>query len=187
MNNNPLKNPLNRLCRLISSVCLGLAMFSWPAPARAAIALVDNGLTTVSTFANTSTSLLLGTPFTVSSSANTLVVVTFRNASTSTTEAPSTLNWTKATTTNTLTLAVQKGSKAAAGGRNSAIYYCYNPTSGSGYNISGKLSGQVGSSGALVAYTLSGVDTKIAPPPSGSISMTAATGASFLSFTLGGI
>src|ERR1017187_10009344 len=111
----------------------GLAVLLLATYASAAITFVDNGLTTVSTFANTSTSLLLGTPFTVSSSANALVVVvTFRNASTSTTEAPSTLNWTNATTTNTLTLAVQKGSKAAAGGRNSAIYYCYNPTSGSG-------------------------------------------------------
>src|ERR1035441_27605 len=150
MNNNPLKNPSNRLWRLISSVFLGVAMFSWAAPGRAAIALVDNELT-ASTFVNTSTALLLATNLTVTSSANTLVVVvTFRSASTSTTEAPATLNWTNSTTTNTLALAVQKGSKAAAGGRNSAIYYCYNPTSGSGYNISGKLSGQVGSSGALV-------------------------------------
>src|ERR1017187_6020987 len=80
----------------------GLAVLLLATYASAAITFVDNGLTTVSTFANTSTSLLLGTPFTVSSSANTLVVVTFRNASTSTTEAPSTLNWTKATTTNPL-------------------------------------------------------------------------------------
>src|ERR1017187_4394021 len=170
MNNNHLKNPSNRLCRLILSVCLGLTMFSWAAPARAAIALVDNELT-ASTFVNTSTALLLTTNLTVTSSANTLVVVvTLRNASTSTTEAPATLNWTNATATNTLTLAVQKGSKAAAGGRNSAIYYSYNPTAGTGFNISGKLSGQAGSSGALVAYTLSGVDTTVAPPPSGSTS-----------------
>src|ERR1039458_10004324 len=187
MNNNPLKNPSNRLWRLISSVFLGVAMFSWAAPGRAAIALVDNELT-ASTFVNTSTALLLTTNLTVTSPANTLVVVvTFRNASTSTTEAPTTLNWTNATTTNTLTLAVQKGSKAAAGGRNSAIYYCYNPTAGTGFNISGKLSGQVGSSGALVAYSLSGVDTTVAPPPTGSASMTAAPGASLLSLTLGGI
>jgi hypothetical protein len=123
------------------------------APARAAIALVDNELMTASTFANNRTALRLTTNLTVSASANTLmVVVTFRNTI-SLTEAPSTLNWTNATTANTLTLAVQIASKATTG-RCSAIYYCYNPTSGSGYNISGKLSGQAGSSGALVAYTL---------------------------------
>src|ERR1017187_3531362 len=155
------------------------------APARAAIALVDNELTTASTFANNSTALRLTTNLTVTASANTLVVVaTFRNTI-SLTEAPSALNWTNATTTNTLTLAVQIASKATTG-RCSAIYYCYNPMSGSGYNISGKLSGQAGSSGALVAYTLSGVDTTIPTPPSGSASATGA-GASSLLLIVSGI
>ena len=173
--------------RIAVPLLCGLAMLLLAAHARATITFVDNGLTTVSTFANTSTSLLLGTPFTVSSSANTLVVVvTFRNNSTSTTEAPSTLSWTNATVTQTLKLIVQKGSKAAAGGRCSAIYYLYNPTAGTGYNIAGKLSGQTGSSGALVAYTLSGVDTTVATPPSGSNSTTAVT-ASSLSISLSSI
>ena len=148
---------------------------------------MDNELTTASTFNNTSTALRLTTNLTVSASANTLVVVvTFRNGSSSATEAPATLNWTNATTANTLTLAVQKGSKAAAGGRCSAIYYRYNPTAGTGYNISGKLSGQTGSSGALVAYTLSGVDTTIATPPSGSASASGII-PSAISFNVSGI
>ena len=172
-----------------ATLLCGVALFLLAAHARAQIALVDTGgLTTASIFTNTSTSLRLAANLTVSASANTLVVVvTFRNASASTTEAPSTLNWTNATSTNTLTLAVQKGSKAAGGGRNSAIYYLYNPTAGTGFNISGKLSGQPGSSGALVAYTLGGVDTTVTTPAAGSASGTGAGAPSSLSFIVSGI
>jgi hypothetical protein len=155
-----------RSVRVIVPLLCGVALLPLAATTRAQIALVDNELTTASIFFSTSTALLLTTNLTVSPSANTLlVVVTFRNAS-NISEAPTTLNWTNATTTNTLTLIVQKASKATTG-RASAIYYCYNPTSGFGYNISGKLSGQSGagggssSSGALVAY-IEGVDTNIA-------------------------
>ena len=177
---------------LVPLLC-NVALLLLAAPARAQIALVDNELTAASTFDDSSTALLLATNLTVSASANTLVVVvTFRNASSSATEAPSTLSWTNATTTNTLTLIVQQNSKAANGGRNAAIYYCYNPTAGTGYNISGKLSGQLGtgsgttsSSGALVAYTLRGVDTSVAIPPSGSAS--GSPGGASLSFSVGGI
>ena len=176
-----------RFVRVILPLLCGVALLLLGAPARAAIALVDNE-TNASTFPNTSTGLLLTTNLTVTSAANTLVVVvTFRNTANST-EAPSTLNWTNATTTNTLTLIIQRASKAATG-RASAIYYCYNPTAGIGYNISGKLSGQTGSSGssgALVAYTLGGVDTTVATPSSGSASATGA-GASSLSFILANI
>ncbi len=159
----------------------------------AQIALVDNELTPASPLSDTNTALLLTTNLTVSASANTLVaVVTYRNADTTNNEAPSTLNWTNATTTNTLTLAVQIVSKNSHG-RGSAIYYLYNPTAGTGFNISGKLSGQTGSgssssasSGAMVAYSLSGVDTTIVPPPTNSDSATGA-GASSLSFTINSV
>jgi hypothetical protein len=146
------------------------------------IALVDQE-TNNSAF---TTTLLLATNLTVSPSANTLVVeVVWRNA-VSATEAPPTLNWTNATTTNTLNLAVQRASKAT-GGRASAIYYCYNPTAGAGYNISGALGS--GSAGLLVAYTLSGVDTidtTVVPPPKNSVSVTG-SGATSISFTMNGI
>ena len=159
-----------RFTRIILPLLCGVALLLLAAPARAQIALVDNELTTPSTFTTSTNTLLLDTNLTVSASANTLVVVvTFRD-STAAIESPATLGWTNATTTNTLTRVVQVESKAASGGRCSAIYYCYNPASGTGFNINGKLSGQPSSSGALVAYTLSGVDTSIVPPPSGSAS-----------------
>src|SRR5271169_6568873 len=87
-----------RSVRVILPLLCGVALLLLAAPARAAITLVDNE-TNASTFGNTSTALLLTTNLTVSASANTLVVVvTFRNTANST-EAPSTLNWTNATTT----------------------------------------------------------------------------------------
>ncbi len=179
MNAKPLKHPLNCVCRLIWPVCFGLAMFSWVAPARAQIALVDNE-TNNSPF---TTTLLLATNLTVSPSANTLVVeVVWRNL-VSATEAPSTLNWTNATTTNTLTLAVQLASTSPKG-RASAIYYCYNPTAGAGYNISGAVGS--GSAGLLLAYTLSGVDTTVVSPLTDSVSVTG-SGATSISFTMNGI
>jgi hypothetical protein len=180
----------HRYARLAIPLLCGLALLLAAAPARAAIAFVDDEFTTLSTFGNTSTALRLATNLTVSASANTLVVeVTFRNSSTSTTEAPATLGWTNGiAATQTLKLAVEKGSKATGGGRNSAIYYLYNPTAGTGFNISGKLSGQVGSSGALGAYTLSGVDTTVASPPTNSVTQSgSATAATTLSFTINGI
>ena len=165
--------------RIVVLLLGGLAMLLPAASARAAIALMDNE-TNNSAF---NTTLLLATNLTVSSSANTLVVVvTWRNA-VSSTEAPSMLNWTNATATNALNLAVQLASKSS-GGRASAIYYFYNPTAGTGFNISGGLGS--GSSGVLVAYTLSGVNTTVGAPLSSSTSMTG-SGATSLSFTINGI
>jgi hypothetical protein len=175
--------------RAVALLLCGLAMFLPAAPARAAIAFVDDEFTTPSTFGSASTALLLATNLTVSAAANTLVVVvTFRNTTATTTEAPATLGWTNGIAApQTLTLAVEKGSKAASGGRNSAIYYLYNPTAGAGFNISGKLSGQVGSSGALVAYTLGGVDTTVASPPANAATQSGGAADSSLSFTINGI
>src|ERR1039458_10214400 len=164
--------------RIVVLLLGGLAMLLPAASARAAIALVDNE-TNNSAF---TTTLLLATNLTVSSSANTLVVVTWRNA-VSSTEAPPMLNWTNATTTNTLNLIVQLASKSS-GGRASAIYYFYNPTAGTGFNISGGLGS--GSAGVLAAYTLSGVNTTVGAPLSSSTSMTG-SGAASLSFTINGI
>src|ERR1039458_6752718 len=178
--------------RIVVLLLGGLAVLLPAASARAAIALVDTE-TNATTFGTNTTALLLGTPFTVSASANTLVVVaTFRNSTATTTEAPATLGWTNGIAApQTLNLITQKGSKAAAGGRNSAIYYCYNPTPGTNYNISGKLSGQGAgsgtSSGALVAYTLSGVDTTVATPPSATNSFSNVNGISSVSCTIGSI
>src|ERR1039457_1943174 len=165
--------------RIVVLLLGGLATLLPTAPARAAIALVD----TETNNSPCTTTLLLATNLTVSSSANTLVVVVaWRNAA-SLTEAPSTLNWTNATTTNSLNLAVQLASKSS-GGRASAIYYLYNPAAGTGFNIAGGLGS--GSAGVLVAYTLNGVTTTVGAPLSSSTSMTG-SGATALSFTINGI
>src|ERR1035441_8293922 len=165
--------------RIVVLLLGGLAVLLPASSARAAIALVDTE-TNNSAF---TTTLLLATNLTVSASANTLVVVvTWRNAA-SLTEAPPMLNWTNATTTNTLNLIVQLASKSS-GGRASAIDYLYNPAAGTGFNISGGLGS--GSSGVLVAYTLSGVNTTVGAPLSSSTSMTG-SGATSLSFTINGI
>ena len=162
----------------LAPLLCGAALLLLAASAHAQIALVDNELTPASTF--NAKPIALTTNLAVTPSANTLVVVvTFQNALAPNLEAaPANAKVrTNAITTNTLTLAVQKASKAT-GGRGCAIYYCYNPTPGSGYNILGKLSGTA-SSGALVAYTLSGVDTTIATPPSGSASASPGASLSF--------
>src|ERR1017187_9438517 len=164
--------------RIVVLLLGGLAVLLPASSARAAIALVDIEMNN-SAF---TTTLLLATNLTVSASANTLVVVTWRNAA-SLTEAPPMLNWTNATTTNTLNLIVQLASKSS-GGRASAIYYLYNPAAGTGFNISGGLGS--GSSGVLVAYTLSGVNTTVGAPLSSSTSMTG-SGATSLSFTINSI
>src|ERR1017187_910763 len=99
--------------RIVVLLLGGLAVLLPASSARAAIALVDTE-TNNSAF---TTTLLLATNLTVSASANTLVVVvTWRNAA-SLIEAPSTLNWTNATTTNTLNLIVQLASKSSGGRR----------------------------------------------------------------------
>jgi hypothetical protein len=150
---------------------------------------VDNELTPASPVTSSGAAvLLLKTNLTVSASANTLVVVvTFRNGDTTLTEAPATLGWTNGIATpQTLTLAVQAVDKNSHG-RGAAIYYFYNPTAGTGFNINGKLSGQGsgGSSGEMVAYTLGGVDTTVTPPPTGYVSNTAPTLP--LSFNVSGV
>jgi hypothetical protein len=186
-----MKTSILRSIRVILPLLCGVAMLLLAAPARATgIALVDNELNANSSFNNSSTYLVLNTNLTVTSSANTLVVVvTFRN-STAAIEAPSTLGWTNATVSQTLTRVAQIESKAAGGGRCSAIYYLYSPTAGTGFNINGKLSGQTGSSGtsgALVAYTLSGVDTTVVPPPSGAASQSQGASDSSFSTTINNI
>ncbi len=182
-------NSHSRSARIIVPLLCGVALLLLAAPARAQIALVDNELTTASPVTTSMTSLLLNTNLTVSASANTLVIeVTFRNFDTTFTEAPATLGWTNATVSTNLTLAVQITDKNSHG-RGSAIYYLYNPPAGTGFNIQGKLSGMNGaggtssSSGDMVAYTLSGVDTTAAPLTN---SASSTSGAS-LSFNVGGV
>src|SRR5580692_7524118 len=139
-----MKTSIPRSIHVILTLLLGVAMLLQAAPARAQIALVDNELTTASPISSTSAFLLLKTNLTVSASANTVVVVmTFRNADSLLAECPATLGWTNATVSQTLTLAVQVGSEAGHG-RGTAIYYLYNPTAGTGFNLVGKLTGQVG-------------------------------------------
>ena len=166
-----------RSVRVILPLFCGVVLLLLGAPARAQIALVDNE-TNASAF--TGSVLLLTTNLTVSASANTLVVVVTFRGNTGVSELPATLNWTNATTTNVLTgIALEQSKTSGGGSRGSAIYYLYNPPSGTGYNISGSLSDS-SSSGALVAYTLSGVDTTVATPPSGSASGSPGQNLSFI-------
>ena len=184
---NALPYSIRSISVILPLLC-GVAMLLLAAPARAQIALVDSELTPASPVTSSApVGLVLKTNFTVSASANTLVViVAYRNGDTTLTECPSTLNWTNSTTTNTLTLAVQAVDKNSHG-RGAGIYYLYNPTAGSGFNIQGQLSGQGagGSSGEMVAYTLGGVDTTIVPPLTGFVSNTTPTLP--LSFNVSGV
>jgi autotransporter-associated beta strand protein len=161
-----MKTSIPRSIRVILTLLCGVALLLLAAPARAQIALVDNELNGSSTILNADSGtayLALATNLTVSAAANTLVVeVSARNNSVTAPNWPSTLSWTNATATNTLTLAVSKFSQSGSGGRDALIYYCYNPSSGSGFNIKG--TGSItNASGTLVAYTLSGVNTTVSP------------------------
>jgi hypothetical protein len=157
----------HRFARLAVPLLCGLALLLPAAPARAAIALVDNETqgSAIAGADTTSAYLTLLTNLTVSATANTLVVEVATRNNTTAPNWPSTLSWTNATTVNTLNLAVGKFSQSASGGRDVMIYYCYSPTSGAGFNIRGlPLSGSItNASGTIVAFTLSGVDTTASP------------------------
>ena len=129
-------------------------------PQPTTIAVVDNELAQSSISSGV---LRLATNLTVSASANTLLVVATHRNGGNAPDAPPTLSWTNGTFTDTLTKAIEGDSQSTSGGRCVTIYYCYNPHSGSGFNIKSGVLNSASSSGALVAYTLSGVDTTVTP------------------------
>jgi hypothetical protein len=160
-------------------ILCGLGLLVSPQSTQAQIALVDSELN-ASTIPNADTAnahLALTTNLAVSASANTLVVEVAERNNIAAPNWPQTISWTNATATNTLTLAVAQASQAGSGGRNAIIYYCYNPTAGSGFNILG--TGSItNASGVVVAFTLSGVDST-ASPVTGSGSLQNGTAISF--------
>ncbi len=101
-------------------------------------------------------SISLGLPFTVTSWANVLVVIRLDKSSSSAGVAPSTLNWNGQTLTRAVTT-VDSGSIY----RDASVYYVYNPTAGSA-SVTGTLTGTPVCT-YLEAYTLSGVNTPVAP------------------------
>jgi hypothetical protein len=163
MNNNPLKNPSNRLCRLISSLCLGLAMFSWAVPARAQIALQDGSSATIIHTAGTGVS----TNFTVTTGAKVLVFIAAAH-STAAMTFPS-LSW--GAQAMTLAFSTNAGNSFTA----CAIYYIYNPTPGA-QTISGTVTGGTVDNTWFQAYTLNGVDTTVTPLIGGASSGTGGNG-----------
>ena len=135
-----------------------------PESAAAAISIVDNAITPISS-ANNPTTFSIPS-FTVSSGADVLIVeVGTRGVSGS----ADTITYAG----QTLTLAVQQPSINTIF-RDSAIYYLYNPTPGTAA-ISGQFSPTGITDYVLSAFTLCGVNTGIAPITTGADGQTSAT------------
>ncbi|MEI7534793.1 MAG: hypothetical protein WCK57_10535, partial [Verrucomicrobiae bacterium] len=144
------------------SLCLALlALLVIGAPrAQAAIAVVDSS----GGFISTNTTLPISQVF-PTTGGNVLVVnLSYRGPNNFyPTGAVSALTWITSggTVTQTMTRAVEKGN-TAANAPGSSIYYLWNPLPDAGGTISGSLpTGYVRQ--MISAYTLSGVDTNIAP------------------------
>ena len=129
--------------------------------ARAAIAVMDStNLTYIAANGFISRS------FTVSSGAAAMVVI-LGDKTSAPPGAPATLTWNGQTLTRAVTTYANTTSY-----REVAIYYRFNPTPGGPFNITGSVAS--GSDVWLAAYTLSGVDTTVAPL-TGSTNNTAGT------------
>jgi hypothetical protein len=125
------------------------------------IAVVDGPSSTVAaSFESNSASI--SKPFTVSSSATVLVAL-WTDKSTASGSQPSPLVWRPTgLPAQNLTQAVTANNGATAF-RDNAIYYLYNPTPGAGTLTGTANVGVVNNGTWLVAYTLNGVNTNVAP------------------------
>jgi len=128
---------------------------------------------------NTLASTIVSMPFTVSAGANVLVVVLLDKGTANTPGgvAPITLSWNSQTLLRAVTTV-----DSASIYRDASVYYLYNPsTDGVAHNITGTLTATPTVT-YIEAYTLSGVDTTIAPATGAANSVSGTSG--FLSFTL---
>jgi hypothetical protein len=153
------KHPRSQ-CIIMPLLC-GLAILLLTSPVQAQITIQDGSplaITRVITSAGTA----ISSPFTVSSGASVMVVVLDCHPTNATqvVPEPATLTWNGQTLTrDTNSIA---GKPNSGTDRSAAIYHLYNPPPGGPAAITGTLAITV-SSCWLTAYTLSNVDTTVAP------------------------
>ena len=151
----------------------GLALFLLATTAQAQIAIQDGSPLVITPAASAS----INQPFTVTAGASVMVVMLEDYGSRL--NEPSTLAWNGQTLTRDVQTAYNTGNQ-----RSMAIYHLFNPVAGTA-NITGTDSGV--SETWVTAYTLSGVNTAIAPWVGSTNTGTVATGVNSLSINLTGV
>jgi len=130
--------------------------------AKASIAIVDGGTNANYTSLITTNSVSL--PLTVSTNASVLVVTVYDNNVDNVDVGPA-LYWTN-NTTGIATSLTNFGTNTGYGWSSAFIYYLTNPVAGTGV-VGGANTNEPGCTIFMQAYTLSGVDTTVAPVPVG--------------------
>ncbi|MES2920630.1 MAG: glycoside hydrolase family 76 protein [Verrucomicrobiota bacterium] len=169
-----LKRSGNQALLLFSAARIGLAVFLLNTAAQAQIAIQDGSPLTITHSTGTALSL----PLTVTAGAGVLVVI-LEDKGASLPE-PTTLTWNG----QTLVREVQTAYTPSAL-RSIAIYHLYNPLPGTA-NITGTLGAGV-SDKWVTAYTLTGVDTDIAPITRSVNTGSSTTGVTSLSVNASGV
>src|SRR5262249_47227920 len=130
-----------------------------------------NSITTVASGAGST----ISNAFTVSQGSHALVVELWDKNTLNDGSSPQFLTWVVGTTTNTLTRAVSRSS-AAATYSDCDIYYVYNPAPGAGILSGTDINGDGVVQGiTMMAFTLRGVDTTVAPVTYSAASASATT------------
>ncbi len=174
MNNKIQSRSINPARWLVLAVGLNLALLLLATPGQAAIAIQDGSPLTYTYTA----SAAISKSFTVTAGASVLVVLV-EDRSVNNAE-PATINWLGG---QTLTRDVQS-SGIPSTTRGLAMYHLYNPTPGT-TNIVATVTGASGN--WVTAYTLSGVDTTIAPIVAGATSGSTSTTTTALNINVMGV
>src|ERR1035437_1845329 len=146
----------------------------------ASINILDGGTNAVSTTITTNGVQGISLPFTVSSGASVLVVTFFDNNGDNTDPGP-TMYWTNNTTGITTPLSCF-ATNTGYGFTWNNIYYLTNPAAGTGFVGGVETNSSVGGM-FMQIYTLTGVDTSVAPVPLAMNSLNSGGSTKFLSMT----
>lgn len=184
----PACHKITRGCASLLNLLLGLAVLGlWLcASARANIALQDGSLDITTTTGSTTVSK---NNFTVTPGATVLVVSLVDRNNSSADTGPESLTWDVGTPQTLTRVASVNGAGSTWAWAN--IYYLFNPSPGTATITATDVSGNTPSVMAIQAYTLSGVDTAVAPlayttngNPIGSVTLTLDSAVPMLGWTV---
>ncbi len=145
-----------------SSQSSAAPFFALPAGVATGIVKPDGGTNSITTVANGAGSII-SNAFTVSQGSHALVVELWDKNTLNDGSSPQFMTWVVGNTTNILTRAVSRSS-ATATYSDCNIYYAYNPVAGTGYISGTDTNGDSLVQGmTMMAFTLRGVDTTVAP------------------------
>ncbi len=174
MNIEILSRLANPACWLVSAARFSLAMLLLAMTAGAQIAIQDGSPLTITHATGTA----INKSFTVTARAKVMVVILEEKGARL--SEPATLSWNGQILNRTVQTAYNTGVQ-----RSLAIYYLFNPNTGTS-NITGTMTGAATDTW-LTSYTLTGVDTTIAPIAGNVNTGTDATGVFSLTFNLTGV